>query len=383
MRAVSNDAREVFTQVFVKEDWTVIITKLFISHAAADKPLVTSFVDLIETGIGVSQHDIFCSSLKGQGIRPGDDFMSSIRAHLNEATCVVALITPNFHGSAFCMCELGGVWMQAKSFIPILVPPLEVSDLKAVLAGLQALKITDKGDLDVLRDEIAERISIGKLSTPRWNERKDAFIKALPEILTKLPADTPVALVAYQKTLTELADYKSEYKTSVAEVKRLQAINASLTKLKDKAEAAAVVRQHSSVAEAFESLVGGAKDALHPLPAVVREALYYRARNEDYCPKGQEQWEDVRRSIENGQLTMNDQENGVYPSNSDSMVRKAITELDELGNWLEEMSRDFQEWYRLEFDDAIPAMRLRPFWERHLLQQSGLHKKRGRPTLEA
>ncbi len=344
----------------------MITTKLFISHAASDKPLVKAFVDLVESGIGVSPRDIFCSSLKGQGIRPGVDFKSSIRKHLDEATCVVALITPNFYGSAFCMCELGGIWIQARSFIPILVPPLELSDLKAILAGLQALKVADKADLDELRDEIAERISIPALPTPRWNERRDDFLKSLPKILKQLPTETPVARATYDKTLKELEDYKTEYKKSEAEVQRLQAINAGLMKVKDATKAAAVVRKHSSTAEAFESLVRAAKDALRPLPSVVHEALYYRVRGEEYCPTGQDEWDDVKRPIENGQLTMNSEDNSVHPCNSDSEVRRAMAALDELQNWLEQTPSDFFDWYRAAFDDANPDMQLRPFWEKHL-----------------
>jgi hypothetical protein len=40
----------------------VTTTKLFISHAASDQSLVNIFVDLVESGIGVSPFDIFCSS---------------------------------------------------------------------------------------------------------------------------------------------------------------------------------------------------------------------------------------------------------------------------------------------------------------------------------
>lgn len=354
------------------------VTKIFISHAATDKPFVKLFVDLVESGIGVSPRDIFCSSLKGQGIRPGADFKSSIRERLDEATCVVALITPNFYSSAFCMCELGGVWVQAKSFIPILVPPLEVSALKAVLAGLHALKAGDKADLDELRDEIAERISIRALPTPRWNERRDDFLKALPNILKELTVETPVARATHDKTLKELEDYKSEYKKSEAEVQRLRATKADLAKLKDQTKAAAVVRKHSSTAEAFESLVDAAKHALLTLPSGVCEALYYRARKEDYHPIGQEGWDEVKRPIENGQLVMTDEDTAVCPCASDPRVRKAIAELEELENWLEAAPSDFRDWYRMAFDDANPDMQLRPFWEEHLLHTVQALKKRRR-----
>ena len=154
---------------------------------------------LLEGGIGVPPKDIFCASLKGQGITPGADFKASIREHLDDTTRVVALITPNFYGSAFCMCEMGGVWLRAKSFIPTLVPPLAFGDLKAVLAGMQALKIGEKADLDQLRDEVAERLSISVLKTPRWNERRDDFLNQLPGILRKLPAEPMVARAAHEK----------------------------------------------------------------------------------------------------------------------------------------------------------------------------------------
>src|SRR5208282_967014 len=128
--------------------------KLFLSHDASDKPLVDAFVNLLEGGIGVRPSDIFCASLKGQGIKAGADFKESIREHLDDATCVIALITPRFYSSAYCMCELGGVWIQAKSLIPMLVPPLAFSDLKAVLVGVQALKVAERADLDQLRDDL-------------------------------------------------------------------------------------------------------------------------------------------------------------------------------------------------------------------------------------
>jgi hypothetical protein len=60
-------------------------TKLFISHATDDRSLVKAFVGLLESGIGVPARDIFCSSLKGQGIKPGAEFKDSIREQLDDA----------------------------------------------------------------------------------------------------------------------------------------------------------------------------------------------------------------------------------------------------------------------------------------------------------
>src|SRR5690242_15798063 len=115
-----------------------IESRLFISHAVADGPVVKSFVNLLESGVGVSPNNIFCASIKGQGILPGLDFKSSIHTNLNNATTVLALISENFYNSAFSMCELGGCWLQAKDLIPILIPPVRYADMKAVLTGIQA-----------------------------------------------------------------------------------------------------------------------------------------------------------------------------------------------------------------------------------------------------
>jgi hypothetical protein len=341
-------------------------SKLFVSHDVSDKPLVDALVSLLEGGIGVRPSDIFCASLKGQGVKAGADFKESIREHLDDASCVIALITPRFYSSAYCMCELGGVWIQAKSLVPILVPPLTFSDLKAVLVGVQALKVMEKADLDQLRDDVVERLSITPLPTPRWNDRRDTFLSSLPAILKQLPPEATVSRATHGKTLKVLSEYKAEYEKSEKEVHRLLVVNAELMKLKDRAKVAAVVRKHSTAIENFESLVDAAKKALYPLPKPVCEALYYRARGEDYLPKGQEDWEDVQRPIEDGQLSLNANENGVCPRRSDPKVGKAMIALDDLRNWLEHAPSDFFEWYAATHEDARADLDLRPFWEEHL-----------------
>jgi len=341
-------------------------TKLFISHAASDKLLVEAFVKLIEGGIGVPPLEIFCSSLKGQGIKPGIEFKSSIREHLNEATCVIALISQNYYGSAFCMCELGGAWMQTKNLIPVLVPPLESKDLKAVLLGMQTLKMFDKSELDELRDEVAAQHPLTPLPTPRWNERRDQFLDSLPEIIADLPNTTPIDRSTFNKLLNELEEYKQEFEKNEEEIQRLNVINGELAKLKDAPKVAAVIRKHSTSIQAFEELVHAAKEALRPLPRVVEEALYYQIRREEFRPDGREEWEEVKRPIEYGQLILNNEETAVLPSESDIKVRKAMTALDELKEWLVEPPEDFYNWYEATFEGIALDLTLRPFWEKHL-----------------
>ena len=67
------------------------MSRLFISHASNDKPLVQAFENLLETGIGINHKQIFCSSLVGQGIPAGSDFKKFIADKLSGTEAVVAL----------------------------------------------------------------------------------------------------------------------------------------------------------------------------------------------------------------------------------------------------------------------------------------------------
>lgn len=343
------------------------MAKLFISHAVHDKALVEAVVDLLESGVGVPHKSIFCSSLKGQSIKPGKDFVDSIRENLDGATCVLALISEAYYASAFCMCELGGVWLASKSFLPVLVPPVDYSGLKAVLSGLQVSKIASEEDLDELRDELVERLEIEAHSTPRWNKKRNEFLVALPELLEKIPFKGPVARDKFDKLQADVRSYKKECEALETTLAERDKLIAELKKAKDAKAVAKVVRKHSTAAESFEELVSAAASALSSLSKPVVEALYYRARGEDYHPNGGEQWDDAQRPLEYGQIELNSDEKGVSPRESNPKVRKAIAALDELAGWLEEPPEDFYEWYEQEAEGEEPDMSLRSFWDRHLI----------------
>ena len=82
---------------------------LFVSHAVADKPLVDAVISmLLESGMGIPTDQIFCSSFDEQGIPPGADFGPFMRTKWREAEAILAIVTPQYYESPFCMCETGG-----------------------------------------------------------------------------------------------------------------------------------------------------------------------------------------------------------------------------------------------------------------------------------
>ena len=342
---------------------------LFISHAVEDASVTKPFVNLIESGIGVSPKKIFFTSNKGQGIRPGAEFKESIRENLDDATTVIALISENYYNSPFCMCELGGTWLQAKDFIPILIPPIRFSDMKAVLVGIQALRIQIDEDLDELRDELAERLNIKPLPTPRWNEKRNEFLKVLSRKLKNIPASPIVKRELLDKAESEIHEYEEFLTLANKENEKLKKINSKLKKAKDAKQVTRIVREDMEEADVFESLIKNLKKKLSNLEYITAEAIFAGQRGEDYYP-GRESsdysWEDTRRAQEYKEIEINSDENGIYPNDNHPKVKVARNSINELENWLEQASSEFFEWYASEQGDHEPDLSDRTFWDNHL-----------------
>jgi hypothetical protein len=343
---------------------------LFISHAAVDAPVTKAFVNLLEGGIGVPPKNIFCTSNKGQGIRPGSEFKTSIRENLDDATIVIALISENYYNSPFCMCELGGSWLQAKEFIPILIPPIRFKDMKAVLVGLQALRIQTAEDLDELRDELADRLGFKPLPTPRWNEKRDEFLKALPMISKKIPQCPIVQREQLEKTEAIVTEFEKTLRDTQHEKVKLENIIKKLKKTKDAKAVAKIVREEMEAADIFEQLVADVKNKLSALDSVTVETIFSGHRGEDYYP-GRESsyysWDEVRRALEYKEVELSSEENGIHANDSNPEVEKALESLSELVNWLEEKAPvDFFEWYSSSHNGYEPDLTNRNFWDIHL-----------------
>ncbi|MGO7583377.1 TIR domain-containing protein [Rhizobium ruizarguesonis] len=136
--------------------------QIFLSHAAADKQLVEAFETLLGKCLGITSADIFCSSLEGQGVKKGSNFVDAIRQRVTEAKAVVALITPAYLDSAFCMAELGAAWALNTERLPIVVPPNDFKVMEATLLGIVGVKIDDSDALGQAFEELSGAVSVDK-----------------------------------------------------------------------------------------------------------------------------------------------------------------------------------------------------------------------------
>src|SRR5690349_2324103 len=115
-------------------------TRIFVSHAHDESRTVALFVDLI-TSSGCPRNAIFCTSMRGQGVRTGRDFDRDIRQKLLASEIVVAILSERYFASTYCMFELGGAWASDKPLFPYLLPVIKAADVRAPLDQLHCSSI--------------------------------------------------------------------------------------------------------------------------------------------------------------------------------------------------------------------------------------------------
>jgi hypothetical protein len=334
---------------------------IFVSHASEDAPLIEILIQLIEGGIGIRSTQIFATSIEEQGIPPGVDFKNHIKEILTGVKVVIAVVTPRYYNSAFCMCELGATWALTKDFIPLLVPPIDYNDLRGTLFGSQSLPINEDKKLDSVQT-VLTKLADNPEKVARWNSRKAQFLKQLPSVLSMLPPVNTLSGKEAAKLSAERDEYREEYQKSDVEVAALKKQVAELSTAKDREEVASIKKKYSSDEEVFDALVNGVSSELGPLPGVVSEALYYYFKNEEYAPNHRD-WGDAPQDAEDAGLLHSDGGH-FWVNESHPKIKRAIAAIEQLRNFLAEPPQGFADDYERTHDDLF-ELRSRPFWERH------------------
>lgn len=159
------------------------ISKVFISHASKDGPIIEELIDLLET-IGLDSTQIFCTSFEGYGIDLGENFLEAIKSELSGESLVLFVLTENFYNSPICMCELGATWVLSKEHIPVVVPPLNYDEIKGTLPLTQGFKINEPLKLNSFKNKIEETFAIVQpLNFSTWERKRDRICGRLDKII--------------------------------------------------------------------------------------------------------------------------------------------------------------------------------------------------------
>lgn len=343
--------------------------RVFISHAVKDKDVVDSFFDLLQTGVGVSPDETFCSSLEGMGIPPGANFVDHIKGQVQNPELIILMLSPHYLESMFCLCELGAGWALSHNMIPVVIPPTTFTDLKAVLAGIQGIRIDSETDLGSFRDRVAEILKLPATTTPRWDVKRKKFLTDLSGLLAKAehPATVPykqleAAEKKYQESVVEL-------EKAFAEIDKLNQLNESLKRCKDAEAVKAVVRQYTDDWSFFETVCGRAEKLSNALPAVVVEAIYHDQTGMGGTPNGREIWDEIGRAAQDGFLD-DHTGNEVTVNYRDPKVKRYVDSIEEVrlflgGGGEQPAGPDFYEQYEKDHDYE-PSFKTRRLWENHL-----------------
>lgn len=258
--------------------------KVFISHAAADKPLVDAVHAMVQGAIGLQPgKELFYSSGAGTGVLAGKNFVQYIRDEMDGWTFVVAVITPSFVQSAFCLAELGAIWMaaDAKSFFPICVPSVDRGDLSATLTGIHVERLDERPALAQLLQRVSEHFG-RDYNAAAGDAHITAFQAQLPALLKKLatPRLVPAAdLQAAEAAIETLGQQVVEARAEATREKSRADEILAARNLEEAEERARALPDDTK--KALDELVQAARDAIRKVPGVVADAVPYALKGED------------------------------------------------------------------------------------------------------
>lgn len=85
--------------------------KLFISHSQQDRPFILPMVEMLYS-IGMSENDIFCSSIPELGIPGGKEIYEYLRElFVKEELYVLFMLSDRYYQSPNCLNEMGAAWI--------------------------------------------------------------------------------------------------------------------------------------------------------------------------------------------------------------------------------------------------------------------------------
>lgn len=241
--------------------------KIFLSHAAADRPLVEAFETLLAKSLNITSEDIFCSSLEGQGVSKGGNFVEEIRAKAVEAEGVVALISPSYLDSPFCMAELGAAWALETKKLPIIVPPNSFEAMQATLLGIVGVKIDDEDALLQGFEDFSKGIDT---HTPKAAVRSRAmreFLRSWDELKSSISPSTKVPYETHKMIIEERDDALQERDNAEKLLSEAEQKIAALQQVKDATAVQDIEAEfdNSDWEEKLESELSEIKELQHEL----------------------------------------------------------------------------------------------------------------------
>jgi hypothetical protein len=300
--------------------------------------------------VGLNPTEIFYSSGAGTGIPAGKNFVEHMRDEMKDSSFVVAIITPAYLESDFCLAELGAVWFAAeKDFYPICVPAIDRAELRATLTGTQVEKLDDAAALSDLLQRLCVHFEQPHVAAACTAEA-DAFLAALPDLLDGLAEPTSVPA----ERLREANEVNERLASEVAAARDE---NSTLQERYAELEAAKTVEEVAQLAPAggvdaqIDQLMEAARETVRSLDHAVQKLVPYSIKGEGmpWPDLGDYAHTNVREAVDAGFLE--DGGDGcVYLNEEWPNIEKALRAVNELQSTLRRLEGDEADWFRRKYE---------------------------------
>lgn len=162
--------------------------KVFISHSSKDKEYVTALIELLE-GIGLTEEDIFCSSIPEYGIPLNCNIYDYLANEFQTNNLIVLyILSDHYYDSAACLNEMGAAWVLKKTYTSILLPEFNYQEIEG---AIDPCKIGIKLDADQeelkyrlgeLKDLLINQFSLRLISQGKWERYRDKYINEVQHL---------------------------------------------------------------------------------------------------------------------------------------------------------------------------------------------------------
>jgi TIR domain-containing protein len=130
---------------------------IFLSHAARDQGIAIYLKKIIEEAIPSS--NVFVSS-DTEDLRPGDEWVKTIRENLREAKMLLLLASKRGLSRPWVWYETGAAWSREIRMIPCCLGKVKKNGLSAPFSSYQALNADEAGDFRSLLTEIGRELRL-------------------------------------------------------------------------------------------------------------------------------------------------------------------------------------------------------------------------------
>jgi hypothetical protein len=341
------------------------MSKIFVSHATADRALAKLVVDFMKEAIGVPVSAIFCSSLKGHGIPFAEDFSEYMKKQIYEPDLVILLMTETYLESAFCLMETGACWANSLKALPVVIPPVTYDTVTKTLGLKQAWKIEDHAGLIELKELVVGKVSVEPRGEHTWDQKRAKFSVDLKEVLRDLKGATKVSAADHKSVVDQVTEQTREIDALRSLLEEANKKISMLEKTKDLADVRAVKKAFGgagALEDEFDSLI---KRVVKARPNNSSMTVFMHIIMDHFGKPPSIDWfnerEEFERAIQYNLISSDKPHVVEWGKSKLSPLRKALEAVETFMN-----GEDGAKFVEMQ-DEAIPLEpNDREFWDYHL-----------------